>query len=854
MKPIEFFARDVHTLWATTYQLDLKLFDQFLLRRLGSAPLNAVVLCDEESLTDTLRGLSELDMHVAANANRRYVLRGIRLASGGRFHPKTYFFAGRRGITLLVGSGNLTQTGLDRGLETFVRFDATDDEGLAALRAWSTWVRQLLDEHGDPVLQRRFTHLQSAVPELVGPPASSDLLTNAVEPLLSALARRAPQNVAEAHVCAPFYDENARALGALIEQADPDSLHLYLRPRTSVDGNALRAVLDAAACEVELHSFDPPDFVHAKLVGLIDRSGQGVLLCGSPNLSQAALTRTYSDPHSAANCEVAVMRQGTAELVRAAFRPPRHNVVEVPIEAVEELHVEREEPRGPPWPVRLRRALRIAAHLQLEANGDLTGLRVAWDDAPTALSIESGGRTADPLDEDASPLIVWVVDEEGNLKSNPVVVDDERALEAMLGEGESRRDRPPELEETDDDSGLVALLKRAHQRFIFDVDETPAMRRAANAQEQQRGTDDIGFWERYARGELASDPRSETYRPIGSTRRLTETDQLLQEIEAMLRAAPGERPFRPDGDATDGREGEPAVGQTWSFRARERVRAQNLLRRWARALGDPRQAWIVPHAPAVNYEVLLGLLSEIWLGDALPEEAVIALLGEVWTALLGSHARRGLLDRADRDVAAEVLASISDDARDLGAGLAFCALHNELPWKSYVYEWQPFLIRGIDDAVFRPGLRAVNLALGLWAGDWSKSEIERALHDRASWIDDETWGRRLAAELDLASIHLVRQAGHKGVSTVVDVRGLVDPWRDPRLITVARRAMAFRSSNHVLIRTGTGNFLVRLGEVLRAVIDGKTRESIVPIDAQRLAGVERQHGTLDELLGSRTAA
>src|SRR5450755_2531679 len=108
MKPVDLFSRDVHTFWATTYQFDLKLFDQFLLRRLGQEPLDAVVLCDEDDLTDTLGQLTEVDRFVAASANRRYVLRGTRVKSGGRFHPKTYLFASRRRTILLVGSGNLT--------------------------------------------------------------------------------------------------------------------------------------------------------------------------------------------------------------------------------------------------------------------------------------------------------------------------------------------------------------------------------------------------------------------------------------------------------------------------------------------------------------------------------------------------------------------------------------------------------------------------------------------------------------------------------------------------------------------------------------------------------------------------
>jgi hypothetical protein len=405
----------------------------------------------------------------------------------------------------------------------------------------------------------------------------------------------------------------------------------------------------------------------------------------------------------------------------------------------------------------------------------------------------------------------------------------------------------------DEESGLVELLKWAHRRFIFDVEDTPAYRRAANAQEQQQDAEDTDFWERYAQGELASDARSETYRPIGSTRRLTETDRLLNEIEAMLRAAPEDRRFRPVPGGREGEDGEPRQGQPWTFRARERVRARNLLTRWARALGDPRQAWIARDAPAFNYEVMLEVLTQIWLGEALEDDDVVILLGEVWTSLLGSNARRGLVDRADSDIAAEVLAAITNEARELGAGLAYCALHSELQWTAWVYDWQPFLVRGLDAEVFRSGTRAVELVAGIWGDDLSIETVERGLHERAFWTDEKTWGDRLAEELDLSAVRFVHHTRHKGVSTVVEVTGMMDPSHDPRLIVIARRAMSFRSSDHVLIRVGEERFLLRLGTVCQALIDGGRRASAEPLDASRLAAIERQHGALAELIGSQAA-
>lgn len=856
MKAVDFFTRDVHSFWATSYQLDLKLFDQFLLRRLGSAPLNAVLLCDEDSVTEALSSLSDIDRHIAANANRRYVLRGVRPPGRGRFHPKTYLFGSPRSLYLLIGSGNLTRTGLDRGRETFVLFDGSRSDELAVIQSWAGWIRRLVGAQGDAVLRRRYEHLVSSIPSLVGPGADPQFVTNDGDSVLDQIVRRLPGEVAELHVCAPYFDQHAIALRGVVERLQPSSeIHVYLGARTNVDGPALKSVLEAAAAAIHVHRFDPSDFVHAKLLGIVCKNGRGLLACGSANLSQAALLRTYATAADFGNCEAVVVREGAPDDIRAAFVPPNHEVIDVSLDAVEDLEYESDDEASPGWPVRLRRAaLSERDYVQIEADDPWAGLLVRWDDSPSALELGDGGSSMQPVPSDSDPLIVWLADSSGQQRSNPVVLDDPAALEAALGESASKHDRPDELREEESTSDLTRLLTWAHRRFIFDVDDTPALQRATNAQEQQADTDDTDFWERYAREELTSDPRSQSYRPIGSTTSLTEVDVLLREIEAMLNAAPKDRRLRLIRAGEGPETGDSGTGHPWSFTARERLRSRNLLRRWARALADPRHAWIAAEAPARNYEALIEVLALIWLGGGLDDEVLVDLLGEVWTAFMGGENQRGFLDRAEPDLAAEVLDAIGSDARQLGAGLAYCAVAPDLPWARWIYEWQSFLVRGLERGIFASGPLAEDLVEGIRGTGTTSHEIENVLRDRAEWTDDGTWGDRLANELGLTSVQLVRRAGFKGVSTVVRAAGMTEPSRDPRLVSLARRTMAFKKSDHVLVEAGDERFLLRLGEICRARVGNETRTSIAPIDRDRLAAVEQQHGTLAELLGSDLAA
>ncbi len=857
--PVGLFRGEVASFWATTYQFDLKLFDQFLLRRLGNPPLNAVVLADEGCITEALLRLTDTDRRIAASANRRYLLRGMRPASGGSFHPKTYLFQGRSGTRLLVGSGNLTRSGLDRGRETFAAFDAEDAEGAAVVRAWAAWIGELVSERDDPPLHARYARLRAALP--VPPPDASPtsaFVVNAATPLIETIVQRAPREVAELHLTAPFFDARAGAVAQLIERLAPSRLvRLCLGARTSVDAAALRDVLAAAGCEVAVSRWDPPAFVHAKLIGLVGADGDGLLVCGSANLSHAALTRTSAAPGSWGNVEAVVLRPGGAEQVRDAFRVPGAALVACALEELPDLTTapEREEPAAAP-PIRLlRAALDDERRVELHAEPSAVGLLVRWDDddAPPLALDADGVRTTQPVSEQQDPLVVRLVDAAGATRSNVVVLDDPAALEQMLAARARGGERPHELEQLAEGSELVELLAWAHRRMIFDLSDTPAARRAENAQEQQADVDDTDFWERYVREELAYDVRSHGYRRGGGVHELTTTDLLLNEIRAMLRAAPGERRLRllRGGDEEEDEPGGEGGGAPWTPTARERVRAANLLRRWARALADPRHVWLSEEAPARNYEALLELLATIWIGELLEDERVVELLGETWSALLGGDERRGLVDRLEEPLARDVLASVQEEVRDLAGGLACCCLHPDMPWPDYVYAWQPFLVRGLEAGILSPGPRACELVAALFPDEQpTAAELADRLLARAMWVDDETWGKRLAELLGVASVRLIEHARFKDVHAAVRVEGIADPARDPRTLVLARRAMAFRRSDDVLVDAGGQRFLLRLGETARALVDGRARCSPGPLDRERLLAVERQQGSLADLLAS----
>jgi len=110
-----FSSRRWTSFFATTYSMELEFFDEYLFRRLGEPPVNATVLIDAGVHARLWTGGGDQTRRLR-RANRDYLLRPV-LSGTGAFHPKTYLLGNASEGRLLVGSGNLTLPGVERGRE-----------------------------------------------------------------------------------------------------------------------------------------------------------------------------------------------------------------------------------------------------------------------------------------------------------------------------------------------------------------------------------------------------------------------------------------------------------------------------------------------------------------------------------------------------------------------------------------------------------------------------------------------------------------------------------------------------------------------------------------------------------------
>ena len=835
MKVADSFRGRWTSFFATTYSIELEFFDEYLFRRLGEAPLNATVLMDAgvharlwTSGGDPIRRLRR--------ANRDYLLRPV-LFGTGAFHPKTYLLGNASEGVLLVGSGNLTMGGIERGREVFSVFHSTNPGNAGSIRGWRQWMDGIVEQLADQEVKHRWLRLRSECSDwLEGDTAGSHFIGTGKRSILNQFTDTLDGPVDELHVMAPFYDHDALALATVLDRIRPSQLHLYLGARTSVHGPALAQVVSRFDGHVSLLEADPPEFVHAKLIGSI-AGDHGRVLSGSANLSQAALLGT-NQPW--ANVEACVAAQLSADETRQLFLPPDHSWQETSLERVAELEFQDDD-HPLEFSVRLKAAwpdshgrITIDAAGTIPADATLTGggegqlLNGATTVAPLPLLSEGG-------------TLIWVRAADGSDLSNRVPLDDRRRLASWLEQRNEGGNQPRELDSSDYGTPVGQMLLRLHQACIFDIDETPALTRAAGltdqeAQQQETGWDDLE--ELLARDELARDPRIQYYRH-DVTFGLSENDDILLLLRLLLDRVPAERALRLISSRPD--EPPAKTGTSWTSTRRLQVRLFNVLQRWSVALADPRFVWIDPAAPVRNYAALLVANTESW-EHHLPEHRVIQLVGTLLGSFIRTERSPGYLLNLPEDEQQRALTRLAPEARALGTALVYCALRPAAKWRSYLFAWQPALAAGLQLGVFDATPESCDLIERLIGERPDTNEIQTRLNWAATYTDDDYWAQRQQHDLGFQHIQLTNASVSRRFGVTLDVAGGNASLHNTALISLVRQALAYRRTDGAIINLDDQIRLsVKIGEPVWARIHNESLCTTDAIDLAGLAELER-HG------------
>lgn len=835
IQPAALFTPRWEVFWGTTYSFELELFDEYLFRRLGDPPLNATVLVDFATLARTWGGIQPGEEWRVQRVNRIYLVRSAGRPQG-RFHPKTYFFGNATEGTLLVGSGNLSLSGLEEGKEIFCRFDSADQEGLAAILAWRDWMKDIVDQSNDEMLGQRWWRLMQSTKEwFKGRSGPSSFVTNAETSLLDQLVGN-QSRADEIQVTAPFFDRDVEALGSLIDRCRPKQVSVYLGRGASVDGAALRKVLKKSRAKVTVFAFDPPRFVHAKLVAII-RGKRARLLSGSANLSRAALTSTMAD-EAWANTEAGVLTEATALEVRDLFHPPDLVPKSVSLDALGEFSFEDgDEP--PPLPIRLLSARPDEGEtVEVFYTGQFPStLYLMSHKASVELQ---GSKTAGAFPLGETTVLLWLADGDGNVVSNRVPLDDPAALRKQLEKPSAKAsDRPRELDASDMQTPIARVLARLHNEFIFDLDELESVKQAERANEDDTPeTDNSDFWERLAQEELQVDARAGAYRRFGGETAF-EGDEVLLLLRMMLDRTPEQRHL---GAGSGGGEDdkEPGKGLRWTPTQRLQVRLMNVMTRWARALADPRMNWLQPYSSVRNFQALVYALAELWELQALPEPKLKLATNLVLGSFVRADEADGYLFQLSEEERKEAVARLSPEGSDVTTALAYLGLRPKSEWERNIFEWQIWLKPCLAMGIVESTKEAAALISRITGDEVTHDDLVERFSWADDYIDDPRWCLDMQRLCGLGDVRFSNEKFH-GYELVVEVEASQDLVDDPGVVRLIRNALDFRGADGLVIMSGPQRIAVRLGD--QAVVrlrDRDMRETMAPVTEAVLSELEEK--------------
>ena len=315
--------RGYHTSIATSFGIDFDAYENIVLPRLrGAGCHNNMLVVDAGMLTEALDTASVLPRH----AGRSYTASGATAA--GVYHPKLFLQLGRRGGRMIVSSANITASGLAGNLELagemVCDMESSGEQRLIA-RAWDYALRHC-DRSGE-ALADQIAWGESRAPWLRRAAPAMDVVVLADETTAALLTTGGQTGIGEQFlaqiddapvkrliVVSPYWDDDLKALGFLMNRLSPEKIDLLIDPAARLfPANALSRLKGVRLFKRD--EFRKGRFLHAKAIIAQTRKSDHVLY-GSANCTIAALgTRGYAG----ANEEVCLYRRFPAGSVLDAL-------------------------------------------------------------------------------------------------------------------------------------------------------------------------------------------------------------------------------------------------------------------------------------------------------------------------------------------------------------------------------------------------------------------------------------------------------------------------------------------------------------------------------------------------------
>lgn len=298
MKLYERFAdKGYHTSILTTFGIDFDAYENIVLPRLrGAGCRNNIVIPDARMLTHALTSASTLPDH----AGKLYTVTGA--PARQVFHPKLFLQIGRRGGRIIVGSANITSSGLAGNLELVGTISCGEEDSAEQRMVAAAW--QYLTRfvgHDQEALRGQQDWMLARAPWLRRAVASTEkmglsdqteaafLTTGTETGIGQRFADLIDEPITRLIVLSPYWDMGLSALSYLNARLSPEEVSVVIDPAV------VQFPKNAASAQPNMklyrrNGFREGRFIHAKTIIAQTQNADHVLL-GSANCTVAALGR-----------------------------------------------------------------------------------------------------------------------------------------------------------------------------------------------------------------------------------------------------------------------------------------------------------------------------------------------------------------------------------------------------------------------------------------------------------------------------------------------------------------------------------------------------------------------------------
>lgn len=299
-------SRVYHSAILTCYSFDPVFFSNFYKPELNIRGIrNQIVLVDDDRLDEAIEN-ERLSCIPGVTSFGGYTALRISTPTGGVFHPKIGLFIGEKRVTAIVGSGNLTYSGMSFNNEAWCAFSASSVDSQEAPLIASAWAylksvigrcpmesaeMQLAWMTDNSALLQAIASRAYSTPdsydengeilEFVANSSNCSILQSIVQVV-------GGEKVRKITICTPFFDHDGTALLDMIEELSPEIVECLVKKNAGALPFGFPLTDHPSVRFFQLSGAGFGQMVHAKLIQIETTSGT-ILAAGSANASTQAL-------------------------------------------------------------------------------------------------------------------------------------------------------------------------------------------------------------------------------------------------------------------------------------------------------------------------------------------------------------------------------------------------------------------------------------------------------------------------------------------------------------------------------------------------------------------------------------